>query len=326
MKKGIDVSAWQGLINWENVLMDGIQCAVLRAGYGKNGIDKQFHRNAVEARKAAISVSAYWFLYSLTVNDAAAEAEYAVQAVSKHFNETVIWADLEYDSVDYARKHGVVIGRELATAQAIAFCQRVSQLGYIPGVYTNVDYLNRYFDWNRIQQAVPGVKLWLACWSASYPEKFGKVDVWQYSSKGKVNGINGNVDMDKFYTEVFSKSSSVSSVVNVVAEQTQDSKYVVTGINYNDVFDSNFYAKKQTDVRLAVTDYCNKHLGSDKNAKLFEHFYYCGMTEHRQAHEDFDPQLYRKKYSDLDRAFGNDWKKYYDHYCLYGKAEGRSCK
>lgn len=324
-KKAVDVSAWQGIINWQNVRLDGIEAAILRAGYGQNGIDKQFHRNAAECQKNGIEVASYWFLYSLNVEAAKREAEYAAAAVGMHSKGCAIFADLEYDSIDYARKKGVSIGGTEATAQVAAFCKRVAELGFVPGVYTNIDYLKRYFDMGAIRAAAPGVKLWIASWSNAKtpPSGYGPVDAWQYSSKGRVNGISGDVDMDYLYGEFGGVGGGESNGTAGTADASVNpAPYVFGGVNYALVFDPDYYARKHEDVAAAVSSFAE----GDRNAKLFEHFLYCGMNEHRQGNSDFDPTAYRMKYSDLERAFGNEWKKYYDHYCLYGKKEIESGK
>lgn len=192
--KGIDVSQWQGNIDWQKVKGAGVQFAMLRAGYGRNNLDTKFHRNAQGAAAAGIPVGLYWFSYALNVEMARKEAQYAVELAKKYKITWPIAYDLEYDTVSYAAKNGVAITKSLATQMAIAFCEEIKRLGYIPMVYTNLDYLNRYFDRSKLPY-----DLWYAQYAstASVADK----EIWQYSSKGSVPGIAGNVDMNHGYKD-----------------------------------------------------------------------------------------------------------------------------
>lgn len=192
--KGIDVSQWQGNIDWQKVKGAGVQFAMLRAGYGRNNLDTKFHRNAQGAAAAGIPVGLYWFSYALNVEMARRESQYAVELAKKYKITWPIAYDLEYDTVSYAAKNGVAITKSLATQMAIAFCEEIKRLGYIPMVYTNLDYLNRYFDRSKLPY-----DLWYAQYAstASVADK----EIWQYSSKGSVPGIAGNVDMNHGYKD-----------------------------------------------------------------------------------------------------------------------------
>lgn len=192
--KGIDVSQWQGNIDWQKVKGAGVQFAMLRAGYGRNNLDTKFHRNAQGAIVAGIPIGLYWFSYALNVEMARREAQYAVEVAKKYKITWPIAYDLEYDTVSYAVKNGVAITKSLATQMAIAFCEEIKRLGYIPMVYTNLDYLNRYFDRSKLPY-----DLWYAQYAstASVADK----EIWQYSSKGSVPGIAGNVDMNHGYKD-----------------------------------------------------------------------------------------------------------------------------
>lgn len=192
--KGIDVSQWQGNIDWQKVKGAGVQFAMLRAGYGRNNLDTKFHRNAQGAAAVGIPVGLYWFSYALNVEMARKEAQYAVELAKKYKITWPIAYDLEYDTVSYAAKNGITITKSLATQMAIAFCEEIKRLGYIPMVYTNLDYLNRYFDRSKLPY-----DLWYAQYAstASVADK----EIWQYSSKGSVPGIAGNVDMNHGYKD-----------------------------------------------------------------------------------------------------------------------------
>lgn len=201
LKQGIDISAWQGNIDWGQV-KNCIEAIIIRAGYGKNNIDQKWVPNAEAVRDSSLDVGAYWFSYAYTADMAYMEGCYAANAVKNKFGDRQIPIafDLEYDSVAYAAKKGVKIGRAEATLFAIRFLTAVKEFGYRPMLYTNIDYIRNYFDLGVIRAAIPDLLLWVACWG-SEPKDYNMA-VWQYSSKGSVAGIIGNVDMDEVYVDM----------------------------------------------------------------------------------------------------------------------------
>lgn len=201
LKQGIDTSAWQGNIDWDQV-KNCIEAIIIRAGYGKNNIDQKWVPNVEAVRDSSLDVGAYWFSYAYTADMAYMEGCYAANAVKNKFGDRQIPIafDLEYDSVAYAAKKGVKIGRAEATLFAIRFLTAVKEFGYRPMLYTNIDYIRNYFDLGVIRAAIPDLLLWVACWG-SEPKDYNMA-VWQYSSKGSVAGIIGNVDMDEVYVDM----------------------------------------------------------------------------------------------------------------------------
>lgn len=197
-KKGIDVSQWQGTIDWTKVKAAGIEFAMIRAGYGQNNIDPQFKRNISECNRLGIPCGIYWFSYAYTEAMAIREAEYALAAVEPYKLEYPIAFDYEGASVDYAKKNGVVPDKAHVSALARAFCKRLEQAKYYAMVYTNPSYLSQYYD-----SYVPkSYDIWLAQWPskpdpATKPAQAG--GIWQYTSSGSVPGISGRVDMDAAY-------------------------------------------------------------------------------------------------------------------------------
>lgn len=202
-KRGIDVSAHQGGINWD-LARTQIEGVIIRAGYGKNNIDQKWVPNIETVRDLSLDLGVYWFSYAYSVDMAYMEGKYAALAVQKKLGTRCvpIAYDLEYDSVTYAAKKGVKIGKSEATQYAIAFLKAVQECGYRPMIYTNVDYLKRYFDWDAIRKAVPDTMLWLAQWRDTKPTAYEDISIWQYSSSGSVPGITTRVDMDIIYDDL----------------------------------------------------------------------------------------------------------------------------
>lgn len=199
-KKGIDVSEWNGVIDWEKVKESGIAFAMIRAGKGQT-VDIQFKRNVSECNRLGIPVGIYWFSYALSAAGAAREAEVCLETIKPYRIDFPVAFDLEYDNVDrYAKNNGVFIGMNLASDMARAFCRVIQAAGYTAMNYANRDYLNRYFDAG-VQEDFP---VWLAQWPNGTP----KLDtpprtcgIWQYSETGTVPGIKGAVDLDVCYAD-----------------------------------------------------------------------------------------------------------------------------
>ncbi len=199
-KKGIDVSRWQGTIDWEKVKADGVEFAMLRAGYGQGNIDAQFERNAGECTRLGIPFGVYWFSYAYTPAMARREAQCCAEVASKYTLSYPMAFDFEYDSVNYASKKGVAVTKALASSLVRAFCDEVRELGYYPMVYANPNYLSAYFD----SEIPEEFDIWLAKWPRDpdlneEPAQAG--GMWQYSSGGSVSGINGRVDMNAAYKD-----------------------------------------------------------------------------------------------------------------------------
>jgi len=196
MLKGIDVSKYQGIIDWAKVKADGVKFAMIRAGYGQNNIDTQFKRNISECNRLGIPCGVYWFSYALNIEMAKKEAQFCLEAVKPYKLEYPIAFDFEYDSVDYAKKNGVNITKAIASSFVTAFCEEIEKAGYFALNYTNIDYLKNYFN----DTVNNRYGLWLAAWvNADKPPK--NCYIWQHSSKGSVLGISGDVDMNKSYVD-----------------------------------------------------------------------------------------------------------------------------
>lgn len=197
--KYIDISTFQGNVDFSKV-KDYVDGVIIRAGYGQNNIDARFERNIKQCNLFGIPCGVYWFSYAYTEEMARKEAEYCLAAIKPYKVELPVCFDFEYDSVDKAKKnHGVDIGKSLATKLVHAFCGAIEAAGYYAMNYTNKDFLGRLFDESTLRY-----DLWLAAWPTKPdPENPPRKDVgiWQYSSKGGVPGIVGNVDMDWAYKD-----------------------------------------------------------------------------------------------------------------------------
>lgn len=200
--EGPDLSYHNGNVDIKRIRDAGYKRVGLRAGYGKNNVDQKYITNALACFNLGVAVLLYWFSYAYTIAMAAAEAGYAIGQAKKYWNKCPIAFDFEYDSVNYARKNGVIITKKLCTDMAIAFLRVVRDAGYIPVIYTNRDYLKNYFDMPRIVTELDEVFVWYARYTSSLSSsELEHADIWQYTSSGKIPGVSGKVDLNKFYTD-----------------------------------------------------------------------------------------------------------------------------
>lgn len=200
VKTGVDVSKWQGDIDWEKVKAAGIEFAMLRAGYGQGNVDEQFYRNADECTRLGIPFGVYWFSYAYTEAMARREAEHCLEVIKPYKLSYPVAFDYEYDSYDHGVENGVAPTKTLISAMARAFLNKVEEAGYYGMLYTNPNYLAQYFD----DDLPKRYDIWLAKWPYTVPdpdtpkpEQCG--GMWQYTSSGAVAGINGRVDMNYAY-------------------------------------------------------------------------------------------------------------------------------
>ena len=216
--KGPDISTHNGNVDVKRIRDAGYKRIGIRAGYGRNNTDQKFNRNALACVNLGVPTILYWFSYAYNEQMAEKEAEYAVAHAKKYWDKCPIAFDLEYDSVRYARTKGVNINKDLATRMAVAFLKKVKELGYIPVIYSNKDYLKNYFDMDIITEQIGQVYLWYARYaSAITASERNKAHIWQYTSTGRIPGINGNVDINEFYTdfETVSKEPEENNQCNI---------------------------------------------------------------------------------------------------------------
>ena len=201
--QGIDVSKWNGAIQWDKVKPQ-IDFAILRIGYGAGNIDPMFKTYAASCNALEIPIGGYWFSYAYTEAMAIREADYAIDYIQFYHPEYPIFFDFEYDSETYAMKHGVAAKdcKSLYNRLIHAFCKRVEERGYYASNYCNKDYFNRI-----TAQNLDKFDIWFADYSQSHNTI--KHNLCQYTSRGKVSGIPGFVDMNvsnRNYPEIIKKA------------------------------------------------------------------------------------------------------------------------
>nr|WP_297883992.1 GH25 family lysozyme [uncultured Blautia sp.] len=213
MMKGIDISYWQGDINFSKVKSSGIDFAILRSSYRKTA-DPKFYEYVNGCKKNNIPIiGTYHFIYALNERDALNEAKFCVDVIRKAGldKNTIIFADFEYDTIKKAAEKGVRLGKNECNNFTRIFCEYVESQGFKAGIYANIDYNRNWYNQDLIKKYV----FWLADYT-------GKADydcvLHQYTSSGKVNGINGDVDMNYYYGKMEDSKVGVTAqdVLNVM--------------------------------------------------------------------------------------------------------------
>lgn len=215
-QKGIDISYWQGNIDFKKVKMDEeIKFVILREGY-RQTMDKQFLNYVFGCRTWGIPIhGVYHFIYMMndriTSNSETGRlnAESClrnIQSAQLRKDEIIVWCDLEYDTITHAKRtHGIDLTSQDIKEITTAFCNTILKSGYRVGIYTNLDYARNKYGLDFIKN----FDVWLADYS-------GGADLsclyHQYTSDGQVSGINGKVDMNwKLDTNKEESSMGVSS-------------------------------------------------------------------------------------------------------------------
>ncbi|MDD3368569.1 MAG: Ig-like domain-containing protein [Lachnospiraceae bacterium] len=192
---GIDVSKWNGSINWSSVKNSGVSYAIIRCGYrgsttGALIQDSKYSANINGAASAGLKVGTYFFTQAVNQVEAVEEASMVLGLVKGHKISYPIFLDVE--SASGGRANGLDAGTR--TAVINAFCATIQNSGYTAGVYANKSWLTSKINTG----SLGNYKIWLAQYAAT-PTYSGRYNLWQYSSKGSVSGISGNVDLNISY-------------------------------------------------------------------------------------------------------------------------------
>lgn len=213
--KIIDISYWQGNLDFKKLKSAGINYIILRAGY-RTTKDQRFDQYAKACQSAGIKIiGAYWFSYALNTIQAKNEATICINAC-KPYNIPTIFYDFEYDTVKKAKAQGITLGSKECNDFTIAFCDTVKAAGIAPGYYCNDDYYKTMYS-DRVKNK--GYYLWYAHYKSdySYHESPISCDIFQYSSRARLAGFNQNFDGDICYNPKLlgnSTNSSISSNTN----------------------------------------------------------------------------------------------------------------
>lgn len=192
MKKGIDVSKWQGNVDFTKVKAVGYDFVIINAGYGRYASQKDpyFEQNYKNAKAAGLGVGAYWYSYAVSAQEAKQEAEVFLGVIKgKQFDYPVC-----YDIEDNKQKG---LSNSVIGSMIDAFCGCLESHGYYTSLYSYADFLN-----NKVPaQCKQKYDVWVAHFNVQKPSYNGSYGMWQYTSTGGVSGVNGNCDCNYAYKD-----------------------------------------------------------------------------------------------------------------------------
>lgn len=224
MLKGIDISSHQGNIDWGKVKSQ-IDFAIIRLGYGDN-IDRQddtcFIKNVNGCINNNIPFGIYIYSYATNLGGSASiqsEVDHTKKMLSKISKKPFcVYIDMEDDNT-------IKLGKTMLTNFALEFCKQIKNAGYRAGVYANENWFKNYLQVSTI--ASYGYSIWCAKYSTNKPNITSNYDIWQYSSTGHIDGINGNVDMNYMYNNIIGSQpqSKKEKTIDELAKEVIAGKY-----------------------------------------------------------------------------------------------------
>ncbi len=199
--KGMDVSKYQGSIDWDKAKNDGIEYAFIRLGIrgystGKLALDEYFEENMSGAAAAGVESGVYFFSQAVNEAEALEEAQFVLDSIEGYDVRCPIVFDVELILGENARANG--LSMEERTDVAIAFCEAVKEAGYTPMIYGNIKCFTKLLDMARLED----YEKWYAFYD-DYMYFPYEVRCWQYTEKGRVDGVEGDVDLNVAYGEVW---------------------------------------------------------------------------------------------------------------------------
>ncbi len=189
--RGIDISEYQGEIDFGRVKQSGIDFVMIRSGYGRNSDqrDSYLERNIDGARAAGLDYGFYHYAYATTPERAAEEADFCLELI-RGSDPTM---PVAYDIEDASLKG---LSREQLSTVARTFLERIRAAGYYPMLYASLSWLNNRFEPSLLEE----YDVWLAQWAPA-PTYTGEFGMWQYTSSGRVPGVSTAVDLNVAYKD-----------------------------------------------------------------------------------------------------------------------------
>lgn len=229
LRKGIDVSYYQGDIDWTAVKNSGVEYVFVRVGYrgygeGTLAADPNAQKYIRDASAAGLRVGAYIFSQAISPEEGAEEAAFALSQISGLNISLPIVIDYEYVSNGVGRLYNANLNKTQTTDTVNAFCAKISSAGYTPMVYANKSMLETKMNASNIPYHV-----WLANYTTK-TEYAGNYTFWQYTSKGTIPGITGNVDCDFWYDD---GSSMLPGIISGVYIPDDNSRTIRAGAIIN---------------------------------------------------------------------------------------------
>lgn len=208
--KGIDISAWQNGISFDEIKKVGVEFVIIRAGCGKTK-DRNLDGFVAECEKHGIKYGFYWYSYALTVDRAKEEAEACIECIKAYKPDYPVCYDME----DKSQIDG--LSKRTRTDMAIEFCETIRAAGFMPGIYANPAWFESYY---KKAELLGRYDIWLACWTES-PNKPTRYDYGQRIWQWGLDNIGGyNVDGDLSYHD-YSAASGAGSGAEIGAKEIE---------------------------------------------------------------------------------------------------------
>ena len=252
---GADFSKHQGTIDWASVKQSGVDFVILRAavrGYGSSGnlvTDSQIAANIKGALAQNIDVGIYVFSQAVTTEEAVEEAERALDIIKGYDIKLPVYFDSEYSGAPNRTGRADGLTKAERTSLAMAFCETVRKAGYKAGVYASKSFFYDNLDYAALQSR--GYEIWLAHYISSVTDFKYPYNIWQYTSKGSIGGVQSEyADLDIAYYDYANDS-----------DMSERGKNVMVTASYDD-----FLSFVNTEEK--ITRYIKTGLASDKEEAL----------------------------------------------------------
>ena len=218
MKTVIDVSEYNGRIDWPKVKVDGAILRVGYRGYGSSGTlvtDKRLMENMQGALASGLPIGAYFCSTAISDNEAKQEAAYVASLLKGYEIKLPVYLDSEDMSPGKTDTRLDKLSKTRLTQYGLTFCKAIKEAGYIPGLYCSESWYTARLDGPAFDKL--GCSIWIAKYSSVKPKY--RHDAWQYTSSGTTAGVSGRVDMNYFYTEYVTKEpDGVTSVTKALID------------------------------------------------------------------------------------------------------------
>ncbi len=226
--RGIDVSFYQGEIDWQAVAADGVEFAIIRAGYrgsteGVLNVDERFEENYTGAISAGLRVGLYFFSQAINEEEARQEAQFVLSLLNGRELDLPVFFDWEHVTLEGEEIRTVDIDGTTLTDCCLAFCEEIEAAGLSAGVYYYRSLAYTYYELDRLE----GLTHWMAC-AGSTPDYYYDFDIWQYSFEGSVAGIDADTDLNLWFIPREDVAGEEIVETGEFGEETRDDAYLTS--------------------------------------------------------------------------------------------------
>ena len=222
---GVDLSSWNGTVNFDKIYDYGVTFAILRSGYGNLVFQKdtKFDTYYYDVKKTPIKIGTYWYSYAKSIKEAEEEAYTCLQVLNGRKLDLPVFLDME-ENIQFS------LGYDMCNKIATAFCETIEKNStYKAGIYSNTNWFSNVLD----KKLLNKYTIWHAQWGGNAPPC---ADIWQYTSTGKIDGIYGSVDLNLMINNLF----KVTNNENVIS---QVQKYLNNNYSFNIAVDGIYGSK-----------------------------------------------------------------------------------